>query len=529
MHKRWWMLVVCAAVIFIGGWRADARAGTPGLNYPVNDNIQTSDCLMGIMDYDDPEKWRVGLFSIGDLIDLFGGGGSAGARDAADAVDTVSDPDGLPDNTAVAGYVAVIFWGEETAYPANQHVIHNGVQYYARQPHTSDTSTEDVNEPGVGTDWEDYWEYANSTGGSAGARDAADVVDTVSDPDGLPDNTAVAGYVAVIFWGEETAYPANQHVIHNGVQYYARQPHTSDTSTEDVNEPGVGTDWEDYWEYANSTGVYPYEIVLGDTRIVIVDLGDGVEQIQFFTDGATAPDLTLDSVNGLVLPPLSAPTTDTAHGDFRLSDAVRAQAAEAIAYGEAVFLRYDSVAEAVFAYLADANDPTRYPAFGLSAGAIDGTDSSAEAGEILLVMPTGIIVDTSWSWPVGVTGTHDGSGDAAILADSGAGLAIDIYIGGLLQNTTDGSSCIVTDNDGMTVACTLSGGTDNDWDAGDAYVLDFDGELCLSETAGDIVPCRTSTLYDTEGDMSQKIGTALGPSRARVRVSENIYMIRGAE
>lgn len=67
------------------------------------------------------------------------------------------------------------------------------------------------------------------------------------------------------------------------------------------------------------------------------------------------------------------------------------------------------------------------------------------------------------------TGTHTGAGDAATLTDSAASFVVDELIGTIIYNTTDGSSCTITDNDATTVTCTLSGGTDNDWDNGDAY------------------------------------------------------------
>lgn len=67
-------------------------------------------------------------------------------------------------------------------------------------------------------------------------------------------------------------------------------------------------------------------------------------------------------------------------------------------------------------------------------------------------------------------GTHDGLDDAAVLTDSTASWTIDALIGKVIENVTDGSSGIITDNTATTVTATLAGG-DNDWDIGDTYLI----------------------------------------------------------
>lgn len=67
------------------------------------------------------------------------------------------------------------------------------------------------------------------------------------------------------------------------------------------------------------------------------------------------------------------------------------------------------------------------------------------------------------------SGVQDGGNDQAILTDSGESFTVDSYIGMTLYNVTDGSSCTVLDNDGTTITCTLTGGTDNNWDDGDVW------------------------------------------------------------
>ena len=66
-------------------------------------------------------------------------------------------------------------------------------------------------------------------------------------------------------------------------------------------------------------------------------------------------------------------------------------------------------------------------------------------------------------------GTHDGDNDAATLSDSGESFTTNQFVGMTLYNITDGSSCTVTANNGTTATCTLTGGTDNNWDTNDAW------------------------------------------------------------
>lgn len=72
-----------------------------------------------------------------------------------------------------------------------------------------------------------------------------------------------------------------------------------------------------------------------------------------------------------------------------------------------------------------------------------------------------------------LTGTHDGLANSAFLSDSGATFSINGLIGRTIRNITDGSFARITENDGTTVTATLGNGTDNDWDIGDAYEIEF--------------------------------------------------------
>jgi hypothetical protein len=71
------------------------------------------------------------------------------------------------------------------------------------------------------------------------------------------------------------------------------------------------------------------------------------------------------------------------------------------------------------------------------------------------------------------TGTHTGSNESLSLTDS-SGDFIDsgIFAGDMVHNTTDGSSATISSRTATILAGTLSGGTDNDWDNGDAYRID---------------------------------------------------------
>jgi len=68
-------------------------------------------------------------------------------------------------------------------------------------------------------------------------------------------------------------------------------------------------------------------------------------------------------------------------------------------------------------------------------------------------------------------GTQDGGDDQDHLDDADAGLTADALIGMTVYNTTDGSSGLITDNTATSIIATLAGGTENDWDDGDAWTI----------------------------------------------------------
>ncbi len=86
---------------------------------------------------------------------------------------------------------------------------------------------------------------------------------------------------------------------------------------------------------------------------------------------------------------------------------------------------------------------------------------SANLGPLTLALGSSITL---------TTGTHDGADNSATLTNSGASFTtLTVPVGSLLKNISDGSQCVVTAVAVTSLTCALAGGTDNDWDATDAY------------------------------------------------------------
>lgn len=86
------------------------------------------------------------------------------------------------------------------------------------------------------------------------------------------------------------------------------------------------------------------------------------------------------------------------------------------------------------------------------------------------VHQNGAVLADDW-WNKSIGGTHDGAADASTLTDSGESWTTDQFVDYTIYNVTDGSSGIITANTATTITATLAGGTDDDWDIGDAYVI----------------------------------------------------------
>jgi len=92
---------------------------------------------------------------------------------------------------------------------------------------------------------------------------------------------------------------------------------------------------------------------------------------------------------------------------------------------------------------------------------------------------------------VSITGTHDGCASDAILTDS-AGNFIErgVQIGDTIINDTDGSVSTIVSFTATTITAPLAGGTEDDWDVGDVYVIQkFTTDIidqAVSEVVSDI-------------------------------------------
>jgi hypothetical protein len=80
-----------------------------------------------------------------------------------------------------------------------------------------------------------------------------------------------------------------------------------------------------------------------------------------------------------------------------------------------------------------------------------------------------------------ITGTHTGTNDSATLIDSGATWEVNEFSDTTIANSTDGSTASVTSNTATTLTATLSGGSGNDWDTGDTYVIGNDASASIIE------------------------------------------------
>jgi hypothetical protein len=99
-------------------------------------------------------------------------------------------------------------------------------------------------------------------------------------------------------------------------------------------------------------------------------------------------------------------------------------------------------------------------------------------------------------------GTHDGSSNVYILSDSGKSWTTDEFVGDVISNDTDTSWGIVLSNTATTVTAFLQGGTENLWDASDAYTICHYGEIYFSTDSGAEGP-GVATLYTSGCTLSQ--------------------------
>lgn len=135
-------------------------------------------------------------------------------------------------------------------------------------------------------------------------------------------------------------------------------------------------------------------------------------------------------------------------------------------------------------------------------------------------------------------GTHTGANNAAVLTDSTQNWVPSSLIGQVIKNDTDGSSTTVTANTATTVTGVLAGGTDDDWDTGDAYTMTTLNSLTISrnytgtiglpkQNAGGYVEYRpdylgiaatTVTMGRGEGSGSSQIKLDTGTAQTAITV-----------
>ncbi len=115
-------------------------------------------------------------------------------------------------------------------------------------------------------------------------------------------------------------------------------------------------------------------------------------------------------------------------------------------------------------------DGTIIQGTGITEAYYDGIVNFGNAGVMIQIIQNGAVLSDDW-WNYSEGGTHTGSANAATLTDSGKSWTTNQWVGYFIKNVTDGSMGLITANTGTTITATLSGGTENDWDASDAYLI----------------------------------------------------------
>jgi len=122
------------------------------------------------------------------------------------------------------------------------------------------------------------------------------------------------------------------------------------------------------------------------------------------------------------------------------------------------------------------------------------------------------IIDDDYS------GTHTAADDGTspdLLKDGSATFPVDALIGATVNNTTDGSSGTILDNNATTVSATLSGGSDDSWDNGDAYTITAfpetgDDYLAMADTDAAANIDIYSRVTNTWGTSKIDLGSTTG-------------------
>lgn len=137
-------------------------------------------------------------------------------------------------------WYGVYAWAIGKQYGPGHKLFHNSVNYLCTHFNTSSS----LNEPGVGVNWQNYWETYT--------------------PDTVP------------AWQSGVSYSEGDTVINGeyNTMYYCISTHTSSSS----NEPDTGANWADYWWYWADDGI-PENVYLNDMEQTRFRFG-GVELFQ---------------------------------------------------------------------------------------------------------------------------------------------------------------------------------------------------------------------------------------------------------
>jgi len=136
-----------------------------------------------------------------------------------------------------------------------------------------------------------------------------------------------------------------------------------------------------------------------------------------------------------------------------------------------------------------------------SSGAViyDGLKILAPIGTAVQFIQNGAVLSDDW-WNYSEGGTHTGSANAAVLTDSTKSWTVNQWVGYRIRNTTDGSFTTITANTATTITGVLQGGTENDWDASDAYLIvdGLNGDSANGISHNFMMKVRTGAV-DTDG------------------------------
>jgi hypothetical protein len=100
----------------------------------------------------------------------------------------------------------------------------------------------------------------------------------------------------------------------------------------------------------------------------------------------------------------------------------------------------------------------------------DGIKILAPVGTGVQFIQNGAVISDDW-WNYSEGGTHTGAANASVLTDGSKSWTTNQWAGYTIKNTTDGSFATIVSNTATTITGTLQGGTENDWDASDAYII----------------------------------------------------------